>query len=94
MGKISVMVALIIILLSLGCVNKTSETEEFQKILQLCLSLLPLKWRNAFHLKMMEECSGEEICKELDLTSSNLWVILHRAKLKLRECIEKNWIDA
>ena len=70
------------------------ETEEFQKILQLCLSLLPLKWRNAFHLKMMEECSGEEICKELDLTSSNLWVILHRAKLKLRECIEKNWIDA
>jgi len=70
------------------------ETEEFRKILAYCLSLLPEKWRSAFHLKMMEECSGEDICKELDISSSNLWVIIHRAKLKLRECIEKNWIDA
>ena len=70
------------------------ETEEFQAILNYCMSLLPEKWRSAFHLKMMEECSGDEICKELDLSSSNLWVIIHRAKLKLRECIEKNWVDA
>ena len=70
------------------------ETEEFQEILAYCMSLLPEKWRSAFHLKMMEECSGDEICKDLDITSSNLWVIIHRAKLKMRECIEKNWVDA
>ncbi|NOR85974.1 MAG: sigma-70 family RNA polymerase sigma factor [Bacteroidales bacterium] len=70
------------------------ETEEFQQILELCLSLLPHKWREAFHLKMMEDCTGEEICKELDITSSNLWVMIHRAKLKLRDCIEKNWLEA
>jgi RNA polymerase sigma-70 factor (ECF subfamily) len=70
------------------------EKDEFQRILEYCLSLLPPHWRNVFHLKMMEECSGEEICKELDLTSSNLWVIIHRAKLKMRACMEKNWFEA
>lgn len=70
------------------------EIEEFQQVLALCLSYLPEKWRNAFHLKMMEDMSGEEICKEMDLSSSNLWVIIHRAKLKMRDCIEKNWVDA
>lgn len=70
------------------------EKNEFQKVLELCLSLLPPQWREVFHLKMMEECSGEEICKELGITSSNLWVIIHRAKLKMRACLEKNWFEA
>lgn len=70
------------------------EKDEFQRILELCLSLLPPQWRDVFHLKMMEECSGEEICKEMDITSSNLWVIIHRAKLKMRACLEKNYFEA
>jgi len=70
------------------------ERDEFQKVLALCLSYLPEQWREVFHLKMMEDASGEEICKDLDITSSNLWVIIHRAKLKMRACIEKNWLEA
>lgn len=70
------------------------EKDEFQRILEYCLSLLSPQWREVFHMKMMEECSGEEICKELDITSSNLWVIIHRAKLKMRACLEKNWFEA
>lgn len=70
------------------------EKDEFQRILELCLSYLPPQWKEVFHMKMMEECSGEEICKELDITSSNLWVIIHRAKLKMRACLEKNWFEA
>lgn len=70
------------------------EKDEFQRILEYCLSLLSSQWREVFHMKMMEECSGEEICKELDITSSNLWVIIHRAKLKMRSCLEKNWFEA
>ena len=70
------------------------EKDEFQKILDYCLSLLPPIWRNAFHLKLMEEYSGQEVCKELDLSSSNLWVIIHRAKVKLRACMELNWLKA
>lgn len=69
------------------------EKDEFQRALALCMSLLPEQWRRVFHLKMMEESSGEEICKDLNITSSNLWVIIHRAKLKLRACIEKNWLE-
>lgn len=74
--------------------SNSLELDEFQQIMALCMSLLPEKWRDVFHLKMMEDCTAEEICKDLDITSSNLWVLIHRAKLKLRECIEKNWLEA
>jgi RNA polymerase sigma-70 factor (ECF subfamily) len=76
-----------------GNIEKMIESEEFQKILEFCLSLLPDKWAAAFTLKILEECESEEICKDLQITSSNLWVILHRARLKIRECLEKKWIN-
>lgn len=66
--------------------------EEFREILQLCLSFLPEKWKAVFVLKFIEEINSEEVCKELGCTSSNLWVMLHRARLKLRECIEIKWL--
>ncbi len=66
--------------------------EEFQTILMMCLSGLPEKWRSVFVLKVMEEMESDKICEEIGCTASNFWVIMHRAKLKLRECIEKNWI--
>jgi RNA polymerase sigma-70 factor (ECF subfamily) len=69
------------------------EKEEFQRILELCVGLLPEKWAAAFTLKIMEECESTEICKDLDISSSNLWVILHRARLKVRECLEKKWMN-
>lgn len=68
------------------------ENEELRDILAKCIGLLPDKWSAVFALRVMEEMATEEVCKELDITASNLWVILHRAKLQLRECVEKNWI--
>jgi len=65
---------------------------EFQEIMALCLSLLPEKWRAVFVLKVMEEINSDEVCKEIGCSTSNLWVILHRARLKLRECIENKWL--
>ena len=67
------------------------ENEEFEAIIKKCLALLPSKAEACFNLKVMEEYSSEEICKELDITASNLGTILHRAKLQLRECMEINW---
>ncbi len=67
--------------------------EEFQNIMSLCLSLLPEKWRAVFVLRVMEEINSDEVCKEIGCSSSNLWVILHRARLKLRECIENKWLQ-
>ena len=51
-------------------------------------------WASVFSLKYLEEEESETICKELEITSSNYWVIIHRAKLQMRECLEKNWIKA
>ena len=68
------------------------QQDEFQKILELCLSLLPDKWKSVFMLKVLEEMQSDEVCKEIGCTASNLWVIIHRAKLQLRECIENKWL--
>jgi DNA-directed RNA polymerase specialized sigma24 family protein len=44
--------------------------------------------------KLVEEKESEEVCKEHEITPSNLWVIVHRAKLQLRECLERKWFNA
>jgi len=69
------------------------DDSEFQSVLKMCLSYLPEKWNALVLLKFMEEKRTADICKELNVTSSNLWVIMHRAKLQLRRCIEENFID-
>jgi len=45
-------------------------------------------------MKYMEDLEAEEICKVLNISSSNYWVIIHRAKLQLRKCIEQNWVNS
>ncbi|HKJ78695.1 MAG TPA: sigma-70 family RNA polymerase sigma factor [Prolixibacteraceae bacterium] len=67
------------------------EKEEFMNFLLLCMSLLPETWSKVFSLKNVEEFTTKEVCKELDITPSNLWTIIHRAKLQLRGCLEKRW---
>jgi RNA polymerase sigma-70 factor (ECF subfamily) len=65
---------------------------EFQQIMENCLATLPDKWKSVFVLKVLEEIKSDEVCKEVGCTPSNLWVIIHRARLQLRECIENNWL--
>lgn len=67
------------------------ENTEFYKVLQGCLAHLPERMAATFSMKEIQDYSTEEVCKELDITPSNLWVLMHRAKLKLRKCLEKNW---
>jgi RNA polymerase sigma-70 factor (ECF subfamily) len=66
--------------------------KEFRHILEVCLSLLPDKLKAVFVLKFIEEINSDEVCKELECTPSNLWVMMHRARLRLRECIELKWL--
>ena len=44
-------------------------------------------------MKTIQEIDTEIICKELDISSSNLWVIIHRARMQLRKCLEENWFN-
>lgn len=67
------------------------EREEFMSFLMLCMSLMPDKWAKVFNLKNIEDYSTEEICKEMEITPSNLWTIIHRSKLQLRSCLQKRW---
>jgi RNA polymerase sigma-70 factor (ECF subfamily) len=66
---------------------------EFNNVLQMCLEALPDKWNACVKLKYHMNQKGEEICLELDITPANLWQIMHRAKLNLRDCIERNWFN-
>ena len=63
----------------------------FLDVLKKCMDALPESWSATVKLKYLLQKKGEEICKELDITSSNYWQMIHRAKLQLRACIEKNW---
>jgi len=62
----------------------------FKSILENCMKNLPAKWHAALQLKYLEEKKGDIICQELEITASNFWQILHRAKLQLRKCLDIN----
>lgn len=68
------------------------EDKEFNSILQKCMQKLPALWLSVFTMKHMDEESTELICSELKVTSANFWVIIHRTKLNLRACLQRNWI--
>jgi len=59
--------------------------------MDFCLEKLPPNTARVFMMREVMELECDEICKELMITANNLWVILYRARMSLRECIEKNW---
>jgi RNA polymerase sigma-70 factor (ECF subfamily) len=65
--------------------------KEFHDQLAECLSNLSPNHANAFTLREIEGHSTGEICKVLNVTETNLWVILHRARMLLRRCLETRW---
>ena len=67
------------------------EQKEFMNALYQCLSQMPKRHADAFVFREIDELSTEEICKLLSITASNCWVILYRARVLLRRCIEINW---
>lgn len=73
--------------------HQSLENQEFQSILKKCLSKLKEIQRIVFTLKYLQDEESENICKELEINSNYYWVIIHRAKLNLRKCIELNWFS-
>jgi len=68
------------------------EQEELMKFVNLCIENLQPQLASAFIMRMIDEEDSDTICKELGITPSNLWVMLHRARLKMRDCLEKHWL--
>ena len=65
--------------------------QQFFDIMQFCLEKLPPNTARVFMMREVMELDGDEICKELTITSTNLWVILYRARMALRQCLEQHW---
>ena len=73
--------------------ERNIENQELKEQIDKCIDSLPEKYAMVFKMKTIREFETEEICKELEITSSNLWVIIHRARTQLRGCLEKNWFN-
>lgn len=71
--------------------QQSLENKEFWRTLHDCSMKMKGTIADAFRLREIEQLSTEEICNILDVTPSNLSVRLHRARLLLRDCLEKNW---
>lgn len=68
---------------------KNTEQQEMRKHLAGCLETLPPRLSQAFVLTQVDGLVAEEACKLLGVTTTNLWVMLHRSRLRLRQCLQK-----
>lgn len=74
--------------------ESTLVSRQFFEVLEACVQKLPPAMGRIFLMREWLELSSEEICKEMDVTPTNLYVQLHRARLRLRECLQLNWFGA
>jgi RNA polymerase sigma-70 factor (ECF subfamily) len=65
--------------------------EDFLAVLEACLKGLAGQSGRVFALREIMELEPDEICKDLGLSRSNYWVLMHRARLRLRQCVERGW---
>lgn len=78
---------------SWGDPESTLENQQFWQIFEICMNNLPAATARVFTMRELLGLETDEICKELNISSSNCWVILHRARMSLRLCLQKNWFE-
>jgi len=74
--------------------ERALDEQQFLARFQHCLERLPERLARAFVLKELDGLAGAEIGDALGVTSNNVWVMLSRARMRMRECLERDWIDA
>ncbi len=70
------------------------EQKQFLRVLQNCMDKLPAKLATLFMLRDLHETDNADICKELNISTTNAWVMLYRARMGIRKCLEINWLGA
>jgi RNA polymerase sigma-70 factor (ECF subfamily) len=73
--------------------EQVMQQKEFWTILQSCRSKLKQLQQIIFTMKYIDGEDSAAICEALEITQANYWVLMHRAKLQLRSCLEKNWFS-
>ncbi len=70
------------------------EQKEFLDTLFECLAVLPRRIAQIFMLREMEGLQTDEICQAMQITATNCWTMLYRARTGLRNCLELNWFNS
>ena len=73
--------------------DEVMHRDEFWKTMRDCLGKLPERVATVFMMREMDEVESREICATLSISENNLWVMLHRARMALRECLAMNWFE-
>ncbi len=71
--------------------EKSMENAHFWETVEHCNQRMPVNTARAFMMREIMDMSTEEICQELAISTTNCWVLLHRARLALRECLDLHW---
>lgn len=74
-----------------GNPHEALHQQQFWTVFEICLERLPGNQARVFMMKEFIELDATEICTAVGISTSNLNVMLHRARLRLRECLENNW---
>ena len=77
-----------------GDPEKSASDQQFWQIFEICLTRLPENTARIFMMREMLGMETDEICKELGISSTNCWVVLHRARMGLRLCLDERWFKS
>jgi len=67
------------------------QQRQFFEVLEACMDALPGQIGRVFLMREWLELDTDAICQELRISSTNVWTMLHRARMRLRECLQLNW---
>lgn len=73
------------------CPEASLEQQQFWAVLEVCLDGMPASQARVFMMREFMGFETDEICTTVGITSSNVFVQLHRARLRLRECLNQRW---
>jgi len=76
---------------SWGSPEQSFENSQFWEAFEMCSKLMPEKTARVFVMREVMDLTTEEICKEMSITATHCWVMLHRARLSLRTCLDLKW---
>ncbi|HTY99188.1 MAG TPA: sigma-70 family RNA polymerase sigma factor [Rhodocyclaceae bacterium] len=77
-----------------GDPQRVLENKRFHDVFEACLEILPAKTARVFMMREFLGLETSEICKELAMSTTNCWVVLYRARMRLRECLQLNWFGS
>jgi RNA polymerase sigma-70 factor (ECF subfamily) len=71
--------------------SSAMESREFWEIFRVCLDDVPERAREAFSLRILEGMDSEDVCQVVGVSPTNFWVLMHRARARLRNCLGEHW---